>query len=566
MLWENLREEEFQEAIEKSKGLCIVPVGCLEKHGQHMPVGTDAIQAAEFARIAAEKEYAVKFSLNNVSDKPIYNLTFGIDTAQQCVAERMSDGSTGEVEREYSNEDFEGGMTYGLPTLEPGKAFNLVLKTTFAYEHQFVEWAVGRIPLDVAEVGYQVADCFVTTLEGSTTEIPVEIILEDVKKDNIFQWIWDSTIGALKENAKETIIELVDDKVFQGVPVVETGVEIVEVVTNIMGELEETEIEYIPTVNVTDGVQCVPKNEVDDWLSAFDTYSLGRNTLPGIIVWTDAVDAEISEDGRSMTMPSGGKLYMLRLGETAVAPEIAITTYYVDGMGEVQPFTQTLTAAEGLDENGAAIGGTYIPGLKAAKYIRMEPLSESTFEIPTEEEPVTARFEGYMVSAEGDILMDASNAVWTVLDEDGEEAEGVYIHKGSLTIEHTAKAGSYTVRLELTGEDNDAPFEQAITLTGGHSCDWNYAWQDNTLVRSCDCGEGGECVTLSYDSNGIFIALGTVPEDIILYTAAYTADGQMIDGFQLHTPYAFAYPDGDIIRTFVLDQQCVPILAAKELR
>ena len=61
MLWENLREEEFKDAVKKSNGVCILPIGCLEKHGQHMPVGTDAIQASEFARIAAEKEYAVVF-------------------------------------------------------------------------------------------------------------------------------------------------------------------------------------------------------------------------------------------------------------------------------------------------------------------------------------------------------------------------------------------------------------------------------------------------------------------------------------------------------------------------
>ena len=52
MLWENLREEEFENAIEKAKGVCIVPVGCLEKHGQHLPVGTDEIHITEIARIA----------------------------------------------------------------------------------------------------------------------------------------------------------------------------------------------------------------------------------------------------------------------------------------------------------------------------------------------------------------------------------------------------------------------------------------------------------------------------------------------------------------------------------
>lgn len=61
MLWENLREEEFNSAIEKSNGLCILPVGCLEKHGQHLPVGTDIIHITEIAKRATQKEYAVVF-------------------------------------------------------------------------------------------------------------------------------------------------------------------------------------------------------------------------------------------------------------------------------------------------------------------------------------------------------------------------------------------------------------------------------------------------------------------------------------------------------------------------
>jgi len=73
MLWENLREEEFEEAIEKSKGVCILPVGCLEKHGQHLPVGTDVIHISEIAKLSAESEYAVVFP-------PIY---FGEKTGAQ---------------------------------------------------------------------------------------------------------------------------------------------------------------------------------------------------------------------------------------------------------------------------------------------------------------------------------------------------------------------------------------------------------------------------------------------------------------------------------------------------
>jgi len=61
MLWENLREEEFEDVIRESKGLCIVPVGCLEKHGQHLPVGTDVIHITGIAQKAAELETACVF-------------------------------------------------------------------------------------------------------------------------------------------------------------------------------------------------------------------------------------------------------------------------------------------------------------------------------------------------------------------------------------------------------------------------------------------------------------------------------------------------------------------------
>ena len=44
MKWEYLREEEFEGAIERSGGLCVMTLGCLEKHGQHLPVGTDSLK------------------------------------------------------------------------------------------------------------------------------------------------------------------------------------------------------------------------------------------------------------------------------------------------------------------------------------------------------------------------------------------------------------------------------------------------------------------------------------------------------------------------------------------
>jgi len=61
MLWENLREEEFEGAIERSGGLCVMVLGCLEKHGQHLPVGTDSLKGDGIAKEAAKLEDVVIF-------------------------------------------------------------------------------------------------------------------------------------------------------------------------------------------------------------------------------------------------------------------------------------------------------------------------------------------------------------------------------------------------------------------------------------------------------------------------------------------------------------------------
>src|SRR5690554_4377747 len=56
MLWAHLREEEFEQAIEKSKGVCAMAVGCLEKHGQHLPVGTDTLKTNKVLEMASDIE------------------------------------------------------------------------------------------------------------------------------------------------------------------------------------------------------------------------------------------------------------------------------------------------------------------------------------------------------------------------------------------------------------------------------------------------------------------------------------------------------------------------------
>jgi len=56
MKWEYLREEEFEAAVEKVSKTCVMAVGCMEKHGQHLPLGTDTIVAQRVLEMASELE------------------------------------------------------------------------------------------------------------------------------------------------------------------------------------------------------------------------------------------------------------------------------------------------------------------------------------------------------------------------------------------------------------------------------------------------------------------------------------------------------------------------------
>src|SRR5215467_2856614 len=59
--WDELTAGDWPAALEKSAYTCILPIGILEKHGPHAPMGSDLIQVREWSSRAAKKEYVVVF-------------------------------------------------------------------------------------------------------------------------------------------------------------------------------------------------------------------------------------------------------------------------------------------------------------------------------------------------------------------------------------------------------------------------------------------------------------------------------------------------------------------------
>jgi len=59
---DELTASEWPAALKKSSETCILPIGILEKHGPHVPIGSDLNpKVREWAARATKKEYAVVF-------------------------------------------------------------------------------------------------------------------------------------------------------------------------------------------------------------------------------------------------------------------------------------------------------------------------------------------------------------------------------------------------------------------------------------------------------------------------------------------------------------------------
>ena len=61
MRWEELTGDEFPEGVERSDGVCVIPLSVVERHGHHLPLGTDTMIGRAVVTRAAAQEPAVIF-------------------------------------------------------------------------------------------------------------------------------------------------------------------------------------------------------------------------------------------------------------------------------------------------------------------------------------------------------------------------------------------------------------------------------------------------------------------------------------------------------------------------
>jgi len=68
--WLYRTSENFHELVEASGGVCVIPMGCVEKHGLHLPLGTDIIHTSHIAYEASKLECACVFPDFTFGDIP----------------------------------------------------------------------------------------------------------------------------------------------------------------------------------------------------------------------------------------------------------------------------------------------------------------------------------------------------------------------------------------------------------------------------------------------------------------------------------------------------------------
>jgi creatinine amidohydrolase len=61
MDWLTITSERWAQTVEDCAGLCLLPMGCIERHGPHLAVGCDQLTVDAVARLAAEVEPAIVF-------------------------------------------------------------------------------------------------------------------------------------------------------------------------------------------------------------------------------------------------------------------------------------------------------------------------------------------------------------------------------------------------------------------------------------------------------------------------------------------------------------------------
>ena len=138
--WEELTGPDFIQAIHQAQGVCVLPFGILEKHGPHLPIGTDLLDVRFAVLNAVKQEYAVVFpeyyfgQIFEAKQQPgtvAYSLSTQLTLLQETADEMARNGC-----KKVVIVNGHGGNNHLLP---------LFAQAQMASPHDYVVYVVGLI-------------------------------------------------------------------------------------------------------------------------------------------------------------------------------------------------------------------------------------------------------------------------------------------------------------------------------------------------------------------------------------------------------------------------------------
>ena len=138
--WEELTGPDFIQAVHQSQGVCVLPFGILEKHGPHLPIGTDLLDVRFAVMNAVKQEYAVVFpeyyfgQIFEAKQQPgtvAYSLSTQLTLLQETADEKARNGC-----KKVEIVNGHGGNEHLLP---------LIAQSQMASPHDYVVYVVGLI-------------------------------------------------------------------------------------------------------------------------------------------------------------------------------------------------------------------------------------------------------------------------------------------------------------------------------------------------------------------------------------------------------------------------------------
>lgn len=382
----------------------------------------------------ADEDYKVQYKLENVSDKSLYNLQFGLTGAAEFQAIMgFNQGQMGEWKKELTQADFADDAMVTVEEFKPGD----VLTIDFTTDVWFDSLLGNLVELGPLDIGYYVTNVVVTALEGSTTEIPYTIQLVKTGNGQVEEYTWEKIGESAGDTVKDTMVDVVKDQLAENSTAASNSIKALSFMYKAaewMGQLTKN---MAATVVITAGEGAeigehfvtLPKKE-----ESIFPYGL-RAAQPVVRIYTDAdpSDCTMNDDG-TMTITGDAHIFVesLREGEA----QVTLTTYTHTGGENFRENTYQYTYNVTAQEQKAQVEKVALQG-KDTENLTIPKTGETTLTIPA-----------MLIDQDGAFYSDMEGAVWAVT---GENTTGVTIVDGVLTVNSMAKAGSYTVTLTADG-------------------------------------------------------------------------------------------------------------------